>query len=243
MNRFDKTEDPRRRLLIQALAAGLFSAGLPGGRAQAAMPSKLPSGAIYSLSGEALVNGKAATAATRIGANDTVETTKGGKIVFVVGENAMIQRSDTRVVLQATQGDSMLLSGLRLITGALLCVFAREEPKRIMTATASIEIRGTGVYMESNPEQTYFCTCYGVAEITANNDRESKVTVSSKHHDRPLYIVAGAGSGKSISDAPFVNHTDQELMLIETLVGRTPPFVFPADAYTSPRRSRGGGYP
>ena len=34
----------------------------------------------------------------------------------------------------------------------------------------------------------------------------------------------------------FINHTDQELMLIETLVGRTPPFVFPMDIYNAPRR-------
>jgi len=58
----------------------------------------------------------------------------------------------------------------------------------------------------------------------------------SQHHDKPLYILANATPGESIRRAPFINHTDQELMLIESLVGRTPPFVFPIDSYTAPRR-------
>ena len=43
--------------------------------------------------------------------------------------------------------------------------------------------------------------------------------------------------GKGIRSAPFINHTDQELMLIETLVGRQPPFVFPSEDYSGPRKN------
>ena len=104
------------------------------------------------------------------------------------------------------------------------------------TKNATIGIRGTGVYMESDPEQTYFCTCYGVADVSATNDPESKETVAAKHHDKPLYILGNEPKGKNIRPAPFVNHTDQELMLIESLVGRVPPFVFPMEDYNAPRR-------
>jgi hypothetical protein len=106
----------------------------------------------------------------------------------------------------------------------------------VITPTATIGIRGTGWYAESDPEQTYFCTCYGTVDIAASNDPESKETVVSKHHDRPLYVLGKSAAARSIRSAPFINHTDQELMLIETLVGRTPPFVFPKDDYTGPRR-------
>jgi hypothetical protein len=106
----------------------------------------------------------------------------------------------------------------------------------LKTKTATVGIRGTGVYLEADPEQTYFCTCYGVADVTANEDPESKDTVVAKHHDKPLYILAGAQRGRNIRPAPFINHTDQELMLVETLVGRKPPFVFPKDEYSGPRR-------
>ncbi len=242
MNRFRETDDPRRRLLIQALAAGLFSTGLPGGRALAAnilgsTPAKLPAGqSIYRLSGKALVNGSAATSETRIGPSDTVETARNSEIVFAVGENAFILRGESRIVLEPAPKSSVLISGLRLLTGALLSVFPPGKPTRIQTITATIGIRGTGVYLEADPQQTYFCTCYGTAEVTASNDAQSKDTVVSKHHDRPLYILADAKPGENIRKAPFINHTDQELMLIETLVGRTPPFVFPRDTYNAPRR-------
>ena len=72
--------------------------------------------------------------------------------------------------------------------------------------------------------------------MVANDDPESRDTVAATHHDRPLFIVAGQDRGRNIRAAGFRNHTDQELMLIETLVGRTPPFVFPGGAYSAPRR-------
>ena len=241
MNRFDEADDPRRRLLIRALAGGLIATGWPGGRALAAdifgsRPSKLPAGqSIYRIVGKVLVNGNAAAIETRIGANDTVETPPDGEIVFVVGGNAMILRGDSRLELRAEQKESMTISGLRLLTGKLLSV-SRNRPMRVSTLVATIGIRGTGFYLESDPQQTYFCTCYGASEIAANDDRESKESVVSQHHDKPLYILAGAKPGQSIRKAPFINHTDQELMLIETLVGRTPPFVFPGNDYNAPRR-------
>jgi len=60
--------------------------------------------------------------------------------------------------------------------------------------------------------------------------------VASKHHDEPVYILAAPKDGKTIRNAPFINHTDQELMLIEALVGRSPPFVFPSEDYAGPRK-------
>jgi hypothetical protein len=129
---------------------------------------------------------------------------------------------------------SLALAGLRLLTGALLSV-SRASPIRVETANASIGIRGTGWYAESQPDQTYFCTCYGTADIGSRDDPSSRQTVAATHHDRPLYVVSDAPAGQRVRNAPFINHTDQELMLIETLVGRTPPFVFPRDEYKGPR--------
>ena len=242
MIRFRDTDDPRRRLLIQALALGLFSIVLPGGRALAAdifgrRPAKLPAGqSVYRISGTASVNGKPATMQTRIGPADTVETGKGSEIVFAVGESAFILRESSRVALESKQKESAVISGLRLLTGKLLSVFPRGRPLQAATTTSTIGIRGTGFYMETDPEQTYFCTCYGVTDVSANNDPQSKTTVTAYQHDRPLYILAKAPPGQSIREAPFINHTDQELQLIEALVGRVPPFVYPKEDYRAPRR-------
>ncbi|MEO8343024.1 MAG: hypothetical protein ABI536_04310 [Gallionella sp.] len=263
MKFYEEADDPRRRLLIQALAAGLFSAVLPGGNALAASifgsrPKQLPPGqSIYSISGQASVNGKEATLETRIYPGDTVKTAKDSELIFVVDTHAMILRSDSHLVIETAQKKpeqnitakkrpeqksiaeispmSLLINGFRMLTGKLLTV-SRHTEMRVSTATATIGIRGTGFYVEADPELTYFCTCYGTTDVTASADPASKTTVVSQHHDRPLYILKDQGQGNNIRNAPFVNHTDQELTLIEALVGHTPPFVFANDAYSAPRR-------
>jgi hypothetical protein len=236
MKRFDELDDPRRRVLIQALAAGLFSlAGDAVAQIFGAAPRKLPAGqSFYRVSGRVLVNNQEATLQTPVRVGDTLETASNAEAAFVVAEDAFMLRGGSRMVIESPP--SGLTSSLRLVTGKLLSVFGRGRPTRIATATATIGIRGTGVYTESDPEQTYFCTCYGVADVAASNDPQSRETVAARHHDKPLYILAKEASGRNIREAPFINHTDQELMLIETLVGRTPPFVFPVDEYSAPRR-------
>ena len=237
MRPFGGLDDPRRRVLIQALAAGLFSsAGGAAAQIFGRSPGPLPTGqSIYRVSGGVTVNSSPATLQTRIVPGDTVETAPNGEVVFAVAEEAFLLRGGSRMVIE--KPPSGLTTALRLVTGKVLSVFGKGRPTRIVTATSTIGIRGTGVYTESDPEQTYFCTCYGVAEVAANNDPASKETVVATHHDRPLYILAKSSKqGASIRKAPFINHTDQELMLIESLVGRVPPFVFPMENYSAPRR-------
>ena len=241
MRRFAEADDPRRRVLIRALAAGFFSGSLASRQALAQVlgsaPAALPPGrSIYRIEGQVLVNGQPATVETRVDASATVETAANSEVVYAVGQSAFIQRSDSRVTLETAEPDSLAVSGLRLLTGKILSVFPSGRAVRMTTKNATIGIRGTGVYMESDPEQTYFCTCSGLAEISATDDPASQETVAAAQHDTPLYIVSGEPSGENIRPAPFINHTDQELMLIETLVGRTPPFVFPKGDYQGPRR-------
>jgi hypothetical protein len=235
-------EDPRRRLLIKALAAGFFSSAVGSREAIAqalgARPAPLPQGkSIYRIEGQVLVDGRPATRDTPIAANSTVQTGKDSEVVYAVGETAHLQRSESEVTLETKEADSLIVSGLRVLTGKILSVFPSGRPVRMTTKNASIGIRGTGTYMESDPEQTYFCTCYGTADIASANDPTSRETVVALHHDRPLYILTGEQPGQNIRLAPFINHTDQELMLIEALVGRAPPFVFPRDDYRQPRRT------
>jgi hypothetical protein len=234
-------DDPRRRLLIRLLAAGT-AASLPVARALADIlgeaPGKLPADrSIYRLNGEVSVNGKPADLKTRIGNGDTIQTGKASEIVFVNVDTAYILRASSRLDLTQQKQGNVFVNALRILTGKLLTVFPPARPQQVYTTTATIGVRGTGVYLEADPEQTYFCTCYGTTEISANNDRQSKKTVTSKHHDDPVYVLAKASEGKGIRSAPFINHTDQELMLIETLVGRQPPFVFPSEDYGGPRKN------
>ena len=140
----------------------------------------------------------------------------------MVGTDAFILRANSRLQLEG--GDGVVVETLRIVTGRLLSVFGRRG-HTMRTSTATIGIRGTGVYIESEPERSYICTCYGMTELAAADDPNATETIDSRHHDAPRYVLAGTASGTLIQAAPFINHTDEELLLIETLVGREPPFA------------------
>lgn len=219
------TDESRRDFLIQMLAAGLLAAA-PQVRA-GKTPYQLPPGkSIYSLQGALLVNGKPASTETLIQNSDLLKTGAGSQAIFVVGHDAFILRENSELQLSPEGG---LVNGLRLVTGALLSVFGKSR-HQIQTPTSTIGIRGTGVYVEAQPDLSYVCTCYGITEISAQGGAVE--TVESRHHDAPKYVTDKG----EILPAGFVNHTDEELMLIETLVGRTPPFALFDDNYGGPKR-------
>lgn len=245
MSQFNDSEDPRRRRLLQALATGMLAGAMPISNSVRAgffgdRPAPLPPGrSIYKLEGRVLVNGAQATLETRINTTDVVETGSDGHIIFVVGKDAMLMRNNSRLELvPETEKRTLVqdvIGNMRLFAGQLLTVFASRR-HRIETPTVVVGVRGTGVYMEVNPAETYLCTCYGTVDLTAVTDNTSRESIESRHHDKPRYITAAGSKGKRIRPAPFINHTDQELMLVEELVGRTPPFVFPDENYSAPRR-------
>lgn len=191
-------------LLRDALAAGKIEKG------------------VYRVEGEARVNGAPAQVGMDVKAGDLITTGKASELVFVIGRDAMMVRAGTRVEIAGMAG-SLLESGLRIVTGAVLSVFEPGKPKKITTATATIGIRGTGIYVEALPGETYVCTCYGVADLGAIDDPSARETVETTHHDQPRFIMA-RGAPQMIMKAPVVNHTDAELILLEALVGRRPAF-------------------
>ncbi len=219
----------RRSFLLRLLAAGAF-ASTANLRAAERDTSHMRS--IYLLEGNVQINGANATRDSIINPNDKIKTGKNGRVVFVVGHDAFILRNNSELVLSsdlALSNDGLLVGGLRLLTGKMLAVFGKSK-HQISTPTAVLGIRGTGVYVEASSELTYFCTCYGETEIKGLNDTNFVETVSSKHHDAPKYITQNG----EIKAAPFINHTDEELMLIESLVGRTTPFAAFDDDYSGP---------
>src|SRR4051812_8609418 len=181
---------------------------------QALAQGRLEKG-VYRTTGEVLVNGREARPGMAVGAGDRLKTGAGGQLVFVSGRDAMLVRGESRV--------SLLKDGLRIVTRAGLSVFAPGGRRRITTTTAVIGIRGTGIYVEAEPDRSYVCTCYGEAVLEPSGDPASRETVRTTHHDQPRYIMA-KGAPQMILRAPVVNHTDAELEMLEGLVGRTPFF-------------------
>jgi len=206
----------RRRALL-ALAAGI---GLPAvlGRALAQTSAKQ---GVRTAQGEVAINGKPAEPGTLVRPGDAIVLGDGAFATFVVGQDAFLMRGKTRAELM---GSGVLVSALQLVTGKLLAVFASGGERRLVTATATIGIRGTGAYIEAEPRRTYFCLCYGTADVAATmgGARES---YSTRHHESPRYIY-GDGRKRAIAPASVANHTDSELILLESLVGRSPPQSF-----------------
>ena len=53
----------------------------------------------------------------------------------------------------------------------------------------------------------------------------ARESYSTRHHDSPRYIY-GDGRERAITPASVANHADSELILLESLVGRSPPQSF-----------------
>jgi len=208
----------RREWLKRALAGG---AALPLLLRDALAASERPNG-LLEVKGEVLINGKPAKLGAGLKPGDSVATAAGSSAVFVIGRDAFLMREKSELL---TAGGEALTGVLRLATGKLLSVFGHGA-RRMATTTATIGIRGTGIYIEAEAERSYVCTCYGTVDLQASNMPEARETVRTTHHDAPRYIYArGEMPIKMIELAPVVNHTDVELVMLEALVGRTPPFV------------------
>jgi hypothetical protein len=224
----NNTATPSRRQFLQAISAGLLWTLIPA--SANAIEGGAVTKSVFRLKGRAWVNGNPVDMNTLIKPNDIVKTGHGSELVFVVGDHAMLLRGRSHLVIEPQESNtagSLLIGGLRLFAGKLLSV-SRNKGMRINTPTATIGIRGTGVYLEAGPERTYFCTCYGEVGVQATNDHDSKETIVSAHHDKPLYIYGKGQAGQSIHPVgrlPVPNHTDEELIMAEALVGRVPPFT------------------
>jgi hypothetical protein len=214
----------RREWLRRALLGG---AAMPLVIRDVLAAGKHASGMVE-VNGEVLINGRPARKGARVKPGDRVATASGGSAVFVLGRDAFLIRESSEL---QTAGAGALAGSLRLVTGKLLSVFGRGS-RSIVTPTATIGIRGTGIYIEAESERTYICTCYGRVELQANNMPEARETVQTTHHDAPRYVYAhGDMPIKMIETAPVINHTDAELVMLEALVGRKPPFALGGGEY------------
>ena len=229
----NKSSVTRRRRLVKALAAAglLANGGIMGfmQRALANGSNPVPQG-LQKLKGTVTVNGAAAREGQLVKPGDTVVTGKDGEALFVIDQNAFLQRSDTTVSFGKTAADFM-----RVATGRILSVFGKGD-RQIKFATAVIGIRGTACYIETGAaqrkvgadgtasENAYFCLCYGTAQVTPTAAPAQSELISTSHHDHPLYISDDMQMPSTMVSAPVINHTDAELIMLENLVGRWPPF-------------------
>lgn len=207
----------KRRNLLKGIATLVLTERLGALQTAWAVGAKLPPPGLHRFSGPVLINGQPARLGMPVRPGDTVTTGAGGEAIYIIGNDAYLQRD--RSVVNIT-GDA-IKSGLRVLSGKLLSVFGKGE-KRIATPTATIGIRGTGCYIEATEDKVYFCLCYGIADVASLKNPAQVETIETRHHDHPVYLQADGS--QMMVPASMVNHTDAELILLESLVGRVPPF-------------------
>jgi hypothetical protein len=217
----------RRRALLAALGGGaVLSTALQRALAQTSFAR-----GVHSTQGEVRVNDKPAARGTPVRPGDTVTTGKGALTLFVIGQDAFFMRDNSQAEFS---GRETVANALRLVTGKLLGVFGGGDHS-IVTATATIGLRGTAAYLEAEAVRTYFCLCYGTAVVAAAGS-DQRANYTTTHHESPRYIYGDSRAG-AIVPASVVNHTDAEIFMLEGLVDRRPPQSFMDGEYmNSPYR-------
>jgi hypothetical protein len=210
-----RTEDEilwfRRRGFLQAAAAWTAMGGFGAAVAQ-------QRGNIVELLGDATVNSERLRPGMFIQTGDRIETGPGSNLVFVMGNSAFQVRQNSRITVERGQTLNAV-SVLRMLTGAVASVWGRGNTRQIQTPTLTAGIRGTGVYTEIFPQQsyrTYFCNCYGTVEVASGNDRA--LSVASYHQS--FWGEPEPKNGKLLTPARAINHTDEEMEALARLMGQ-----------------------
>ncbi|MBF0214218.1 MAG: hypothetical protein HQM00_11775 [Magnetococcales bacterium] len=229
MNRFEPT---RRLFLLQGLALGVAL----GGGGCAAMPIRQ---GVRMLEGPGRLGGSPARVDGIVKPGETVTTGAGARMVLVMGEDAFLlgeqttlhfheapmptptptpEPESTNRKIPPEPETALKPVGFTLQSGRVLSVFGA-GPRTLMVPTATIGVRGTGLFLQVAPEQDYLCLCYGRVEIRMKHAPGNVETLEAHHH-AARYLGEKAAPRK----APMLNHTDEELFMLEALVNRRPPF-------------------
>lgn len=202
---------------MTSLVAGLW---LP-------LSSEAASASIHEQRGEVFLNGKRINKGAAISAGDVITTTSSGYVVFSVGGDAFMVRERSELHLDPNPNDPRLVTGLRLLTGALGAVFDRRLSGTVSIISTNVTggIRGTGVYLETRGDGTYFCCCFGTVALQANANPNDRETITATRHNNPRMILNQERGGQLFAPAPFETHTDAEMDMLEKCVGRRAPWV------------------
>ena len=224
MNEHDIERLARRELLLKLAAAGALGAGgILGLVREALSAGNLPATPGFRhIRGPVGVDDIRASIGLNVKPGQTVMTGEGGEAVYIIGPDAFLQREKTKITFEDSGGAQVM----RVITGKVLSVFGKNREKvrnlQLVTPTATIGIRGTGCYIEAEEARTYFCLCYGEAEVAPKGNPRQAERYSTTHHEHPVYIHASGE--RMMAPAAVINHTDAELIMLENSVDRWPPF-------------------
>lgn len=177
-------------------------------------------GQIHEIEGDVFINQIKINSTSKIRNGDEIVVSKNGKLVFIMGEDAFLVRGGSTLQVYSEEG-SKVISALRLVGGAMLGIFGkRKTTTRIFTATATIGIRGTAVYVAVSPDKLYTCTCYGHTDLIVGLEREEVLATQHNAH----VVTTNSRVSSQMKAFEVIDHNDDELRMLEALVGRKPLF-------------------
>jgi len=180
---------------------------------------------IYNFKSPILVNGKLASKNTLISFGDEILTGDKAQIVLKLDGSVYSLGSRTRLKLP----ESTEKFSLNVFFGSVLAVFKRKTPKTIYTNTAVLGVRGTGLFLHVDNQQTYLCTCYGDIDFSDLTQPKQAVHVHGEYHQ----VVALNHQIHGFSKPAMVGHISQDLFELEALADRMPPATFAIDFHAN----------
>jgi len=180
-------------------------------------------GEALKIKGQVKVDGQRASSQQQIRPGQELSVSPGGSAAFAVGNDAFILKGRERGASLEIEGKGSAVDQLRLISGGLVASFGKGAERKIITTSATIGIRGTGCYVESQLNRSYICYCYGRFAFSSRDDDSVRENFEASYHDAGRFMLRWPRP--RIVSAGGLGHDDNDLILAEGLVGRKPPFV------------------
>ena len=153
-------------------------------------------------------------------------TSQKPQTLFTVGDDAFL--ADAQFEAEIEMDEAGLVGRLKILSGQTLAALKPRQNRQteLLMPNATGSIRGTGFYLNvdiSKPHD-YICCCYGHIEFQNSSKGEAQ-------HFKNSYHNATAINEKGDFITPEFNypygHYDDELVLLEGVVGRQPHWVLP----------------
>ena len=148
--------------------------------------------------------------------------------IIVIGEDALL--TDASFKGEITLDDEGLIETLKIVSGQALAAFKprNDRQSELILPNATASIRGTGFYANVDHAQgsDYLCCCYG-RMVFENATTGEAQELHNRYHTAVMINDVGDFT-KPPYDAPY-GHYDDELIMLEGVVGRKPHWQLPDD--------------
>ena len=164
--------------------------------------------------GVIFVNGEKLTKQTKIKLGDRIETSKKGIIRFTLGDSAFRATGGSKFSIVKVGKNRVL----NIQKGNVLAVFGKERYV-IVTPNMKTTIKKGAAFSEVKNTKTYFCLCYGQADIEALGKTKK---IDATYHN--MMWISETKLKLTMDMEVMKGHTDKQLRRLEKMFGRKVPF-------------------